>query len=66
MATAPLDVDVPDIQPDFSAPFFAGFQVIASYILAGAMLVVPDHADHRGRLPRVPWSGIRPDAHLGG
>lgn len=40
MATAPLDVDVPDIQPDFSAPFFAGFQVIASYILAGAMLVV--------------------------
>ncbi|GAA1979296.1 hypothetical protein [Microbacterium pumilum] len=36
----PADVDVPDIQPDFSAPFFAGFQVVASYILAGAMLVV--------------------------
>lgn len=36
----PLDVDIPDIQPDFSAPFFQGFQVIASYILAGAMLVV--------------------------
>ena len=31
----PADVDVPDIQPDFSAPFFAGFQTIASYILAG-------------------------------
>lgn len=36
----PLNVDVPDIQPDFSAPFFAGFQVVASYVLAGAMLVV--------------------------
>lgn len=34
------DVDVPDIEPDFSAPFFGGFQVIASYILAGALLVV--------------------------
>ena len=37
---APAEVDIPDIQPDFSAPFFQGFQVIASYILAGAMLVV--------------------------
>ncbi|MGC5172045.1 hypothetical protein ACLQ2Q_15470 [Microbacterium sp. DT81.1] len=37
---APTDVDVPDIQPDFTAPFFQGFQVIVSYILAGAMLVV--------------------------
>jgi hypothetical protein len=36
----PLDVDVPDIQPDYSAPFFQGFQVIVSYLLAGAMLVV--------------------------
>jgi hypothetical protein len=36
----PRDVDVPEIQPDFSAPFFQGFQVIASYILAGAMIVV--------------------------
>src|SRR3546814_12941258 len=36
----PADVTVPDIQPDFSAPFFQGFQVVASYILAGAMLVV--------------------------
>lgn len=35
-----LDVDVPPIEPDFSAPFFKGFQVIASYILAGAMIVV--------------------------
>ena len=38
--TAPTEVDIPDIQPDFTAPFFQGFQVIASYILAGAMLVV--------------------------
>src|SRR5690554_3798137 len=36
----PADVTVPEISPDFSAPFFQGFQVIASYILAGAMLVV--------------------------
>ena len=36
----PADVDVPDIEPDFTAPFFAGFQTIASYILAGALLVV--------------------------
>lgn len=34
------DVDVPDIQPDFSAPFFAGLQVIASYLLGAAMIVV--------------------------
>ena len=33
-------VDVPPIDPDFSAPFFQGLQVIASYILAAAMLVV--------------------------
>lgn len=38
--TLPSDVDVPDITPDFSAPFFGGLQVIASYILAGAMIVV--------------------------
>ena len=36
----PTDVDVPNIQPDWSAPFFQGFQVVASYVLAGAMLVV--------------------------
>lgn len=35
----PGDVDVPDIQPDFSAPFFHGFQVLVSYLLAGALLV---------------------------
>lgn len=34
------DVDVPDIQPDFSAPFFAGLQVIASYLLGAAMIIV--------------------------
>lgn len=33
-------VDVPDIDPDFSAPFFGGLQVIASYVLAAAMIVV--------------------------
>lgn len=36
----PIDVTIPDISPDFSAPFFAGFQTVASYILAGAMIVV--------------------------
>jgi hypothetical protein len=33
-------VDVPEIEPDFSAPFFEGIQTVASYILAGAMIVV--------------------------
>ena len=40
LLTAAAEVDIPDIEPDFSAPFFAGFQVVASYILAGAMIVV--------------------------
>lgn len=35
-----VSVDVPDIEPDFNAPFFEGFQTVASYILAGAMIVV--------------------------
>jgi hypothetical protein len=34
------DVDVPPIGPNFSAPFFAGLQVIASYLLGAAMIVV--------------------------
>lgn len=34
------DVVVPDISPDFSAPFFTGFRTIASYLLAGALLLV--------------------------
>ncbi|MBG6055309.1 VIT1/CCC1 family predicted Fe2+/Mn2+ transporter [Salinibacterium sp. CAN_S4] len=34
------DIDVPDIGPDFSAPFFTGLQVIASYLLGGAMILV--------------------------
>lgn len=34
------EVDVPDIQPDYSAPFFSGFQAVASYVLAGATIVV--------------------------
>ncbi len=33
------DVDVPDIAPDFSAPWMAGMQVIVSYILATAILI---------------------------
>jgi hypothetical protein len=37
---APLNVDVPDIDPDFNAPWFAGFQTIASYVLATALIVV--------------------------
>ena len=38
--TVPAEVDVPDVNPDFSAPFFVGFQTIASYVLAGALLLV--------------------------
>ncbi len=34
------NVDVPPIGPNFSAPFFAGLQVIASYLLGAAMIVV--------------------------
>lgn len=33
-------VDVPPIDPDFSAPFFQGLQVIASYLLGAAMILV--------------------------
>lgn len=40
LIAALTDVDIPEIEPDFSAPFFQGFQVVVSYILAGAMLVV--------------------------
>lgn len=36
----PSEISIPNIQPDFSAPFFHGFQVIVSYVLAGAMLAV--------------------------
>lgn len=36
----PLDVDIPDIQPDFGAPFFGGMQVLVSYLLAAALIVV--------------------------
>jgi hypothetical protein len=34
------DVDIPPIGPDFSAPFFVGLKVIASYLLGAAMIVV--------------------------
>lgn len=37
--TVPI-VDVPDIEPDFSAPFFEGFRTIVSYLLAGCLLAV--------------------------
>jgi hypothetical protein len=33
-------VDVPPIDPDFSAPFFQGLQVVASYLLGAAMILV--------------------------
>jgi hypothetical protein len=33
-------VNVPPINPDFNAPFFHGLQVIASYLLGAALLVV--------------------------
>ncbi|MGB4777320.1 hypothetical protein [Microbacterium sp.] len=36
----PLDVDVPDIDPDFGAPWLQGVQVIASYVLATALIVL--------------------------
>ena len=39
-ALIPMSVNIPEINPDFSAPFFQGFQVLASYVLAGAMLIV--------------------------
>ncbi len=34
------DVNVPPIGPDFSAPFFGGLQLIASYLLGAALIVV--------------------------
>ncbi len=33
-------VDVPPIHPDFSAPFFKGIQVVASYLLGAALIAV--------------------------
>ncbi len=36
---APME-DFPDIGPDYSAPFFHGLKVIASYVLGGATIVV--------------------------
>lgn len=32
------DPNVPDIQPDFSAPFFTGMKMIASWVLAGGLV----------------------------
>lgn len=33
------EVDVPDIQPDFDAPWLDGLQVLASYFLATAFIL---------------------------
>lgn len=40
ISITPADVDIPEIEPDFSAPFFQGIQLIASYALAAALLAV--------------------------
>lgn len=46
-------VDVPDIGPDFSAPFFQGLQVLASYVLAAAARVRGCSRRAVGKRPRV-------------
>lgn len=33
------DVEIPDIAPDFTAPWMTGFQLIASYILATCLIL---------------------------
>ena len=38
-ASLPM-VDVPDVNPDFSAPFMTGLQVLASYVFAGALIII--------------------------
>lgn len=38
--TAPTDVKVPPINPDFSAPWMTGLEHIASYVLATCILIV--------------------------
>lgn len=40
MPTAPLDVDIPDIEPDFTAPWMSGLQLIGSYILATGLIIL--------------------------
>ena len=37
---APSAVDVPDITPDWNAPFISGLTNIGSFILAGALIFV--------------------------
>jgi len=37
--TIPTAVDVPDISPDWNAPFISGLTSIGSYILAGALIL---------------------------
>ena len=37
---APAEVDVPDVQPGFSAPWLQGVQVIVSYLFATGLLVL--------------------------
>lgn len=36
----PLDIDIPDVEPDFDAPWLDGVQVFASYFLATALVLL--------------------------
>lgn len=36
----PTEVDIPDIQPDWGAPWLQGLQVLFSYLLATGLLVL--------------------------
>ncbi|MGJ8720563.1 MAG: hypothetical protein ACSHW9_01840 [Salinibacterium amurskyense] len=40
IASLPADVDVPQIDPDFNAPFMVGIQVIVSYILGAGLVIM--------------------------
>ncbi|TFD50735.1 hypothetical protein E3T43_18045 [Cryobacterium sp. Hh7] len=40
LSGVPSAVDVPDITPDWDAPFISGLISIGSFILAGALIVV--------------------------
>jgi hypothetical protein len=39
-AALPRDIVVPPIQPDYSAPFMVGLQVVVSYVLAAGLIIV--------------------------
>ncbi|MGL4339242.1 MAG: hypothetical protein ACRCSP_02285 [Rhodoglobus sp.] len=36
----PAEIVVPAVEPDFSAPFMVGLQVVVSYILAAGLIIV--------------------------